>query len=909
MTRKQMIYEFLRKMKNQYGMEAVYTTEEIADAVGASRSNVSSDLNRLFDEELVEKLPGWPVKYRASLAVLTPMPDQSAAAGNVADANGVFENFIGYNGSMSMEIEKAKAAVLYPLNGIPMLIEGQTGTGKTTFARLLYEYAKKAGRLKENAAFISFNCADYAHNPQLIIAQLFGYARGAFTGAEDEHIGLVEQADHGVLFLDEAHRLPGTAQEMLFSLMDFGQYRRLGEADVTRTAHPILIMATTENKESALLSAFNRRVPITVRLPALSERTPLERLNLIKQFFTLEGGKLRRDLKVDSIAVKALLAYHCPGNVGQLENDIKVACARSYVNCLMDGSTYINVSILQLPLHVKEGIRKVRHIYSDINLISGNLEIHADGGEKPKNATILKRSDIYDILEDRHLEYAKSNVDRDYIELAMMMDVEGYFQDLMRKRAQGEETIVDYLSDPALDMAKQAGILLKRRLGIALSEQYRIALAFHFNGVISRVLSGKPIVCPMLSYIRQDHADVFATAEEIVRKLREAYAPQVPDDEAGLLANLLLRIADDTAERLRCGTLVICKGLGSARTMAKVANGILGKDYVQYLDVTEMGTEDALKAAIEKKLAQMCEYGGIAVLADSEWLRAICRSFESPSLTVMDDIDTSLVIEAALLAVEHHATAQQIRVHLKQFAPDGHVSHAGEAPALPPKEKYTIVTACISGCGAAVKLKNMIEKKFNLPEDIDIITMDIASVSSLKDRLTELSSVRDIICVIGMDVGLDMGYPFISAEEFVLGSGIDRITDILRTYHVNKRVEEPWESRQASALEEIFFSGKHMRSYLFYLDGEKIMPYLNDCVDRLEATRNKLGPAKRLMLFIHLCSMVERLIFESRCDTPAQHAAEDMQKAMEPLESVFHIVIPDEEYDMLEQIMSLVLNK
>jgi hypothetical protein len=163
MARKQMIYEFLRKMKNLHGMEAIYTTEEIASAVGASRANASFDLNRLFEEELVEKIPGWPVRYRASAAVLTPLPDITPGV-SVEGADSVFEQFIGFNGSMSMEIEKAKAAVLYPLSGLPMLIGGKTGVGKTTFAKLMYEYAKKTGRLKTDARFVTFNCADLSVN-------------------------------------------------------------------------------------------------------------------------------------------------------------------------------------------------------------------------------------------------------------------------------------------------------------------------------------------------------------------------------------------------------------------------------------------------------------------------------------------------------------------------------------------------------------------------------------------------------------------------------------------------------------------------------------------------------------------------------------------------------------------------
>ena len=72
----------------------------------------------------------------------------------------------------------------------------------------IYEYGKSVKALDEKARLIVFNCAEYAENPQLILAQLFGYKKGAFTGADRDSEGLVEKADGGVLFLDEIHRLP-----------------------------------------------------------------------------------------------------------------------------------------------------------------------------------------------------------------------------------------------------------------------------------------------------------------------------------------------------------------------------------------------------------------------------------------------------------------------------------------------------------------------------------------------------------------------------------------------------------------------------------------------------------------------------------------------------------------------------
>jgi transcriptional regulator with AAA-type ATPase domain/transcriptional regulatory protein LevR len=814
---------------------------------------------------------------------------------------------------MSMEIEKAKAAVLYPLSGLPMLIGGKTGVGKTTFAKLMYEYAKKTGRLKNDARFVTFNCADYANNPELVMAQLFGYARGAFTGADDSHMGLVEQADNGVLFLDEVHRLSQTAQEMLFFLMDFGQYRRLGEADVTRTSHPIIIMATTENRDSALLAAFNRRIPITVTLPTLAERTPLERLKLIRQMFTIEARKLNLNMRVDSMAVKALMAYDCPGNIGQLENDIKVACARGYVTCLMGRKEYINISILELPLHVKDGIRKLRSIYSDINLISGDLEIGLDGDGDRERLELKNDFDIYDILERRHREFSNNAVDKDYLELAMMLDVEGYFSSLLQNGSTGvpNGNILDYISKEALDITKQAEQIINREMDMVLDESYKVALALHFNAAISRIASGKPIVCPALSHIRKDYPGVFQTAEKIVSMMEQKGGLAVPNDEVGFIANLLLKMdtIDEKAER--CGILVICYALGSAKTMARVANSILGKNYVHWLDVPCQEPSDSLADIAAAEVEELRAYDGIVMLVDSETLMqsfAALKDRAEKPVYFIPNISTSMVIEAALLAVEHKASAQQVYLHLREMEQGYNELYQLEAKKLANPDKKVILTACISGCGAAVKLKRMIEENFDLPEEIEIETMDIPSVEALNSHIAHLSSVCEVICVIGMDVGLRVNFPFISAEEFVIGNGIQRLTDILSSYHINKRCAI-LDSRDESMLEDMFFSGKYLSNYLFYLDGQKIAPFLRQCVKRIEESRGMMCSGKRIMLIIHMCSMVERLLFENRDSRPAVSGPRDLAEAMEPLSSAYCITIPDEEYEMIERILELVLDK
>lgn len=126
--------------------------------------------------------------------------------------------------------------------------------------------------------------------------QLFGYKKGAFTGAIEDKAGLVEKANGSILFLDEVHRLPPEGQEMLFYLIDKGRFRRLGD-ELERNVQVTIILATTESPDSVLLTTFRRRIPMVVELPDLNSRPLEERLDLIKYFFNKESCRTKKNYK------------------------------------------------------------------------------------------------------------------------------------------------------------------------------------------------------------------------------------------------------------------------------------------------------------------------------------------------------------------------------------------------------------------------------------------------------------------------------------------------------------------------------------------------------------------------------------------------------------------------------------
>jgi tetratricopeptide (TPR) repeat protein len=168
----------------------------------------------------------------------------------------------------------------------PVLLQGETGTGKEVIARFLHEHSPR-----QSSAFVAVNCA--AIPESLFERELFGHARGAFTGAHREARGLVDEASGGTLFLDEVGELSSTLQPKLLRLLQEGSYRRVGGFEL--------------------------------RLPPLRDRGD-DLIPLVFWFVRREAGE---DFAIDPAALRELRGYPWPGNVRELETAIGSACVRA----------------------------------------------------------------------------------------------------------------------------------------------------------------------------------------------------------------------------------------------------------------------------------------------------------------------------------------------------------------------------------------------------------------------------------------------------------------------------------------------------------------------------------------------------------------------------------------------------
>ncbi len=207
---------------------------------------------------------------------------------------------------------------------IPVLLIGESGTGKELVARALHANGPRAKR-----AFVSENCASVPES--LLESTLFGHVKGAFTGASASRAGLFEIADGGTLFLDEIGEMSLGMQAKLLRVLQDGEVRAVG-GERTRKVD-VRIVGATHRDLSSMVGAgsfrqdlFYRLNVITVRVPALRER-PEDVAALVHHFLEKHGND--RKLKVTRAALDKLTSFSWPGNVRQLENEIRRAVVLS----------------------------------------------------------------------------------------------------------------------------------------------------------------------------------------------------------------------------------------------------------------------------------------------------------------------------------------------------------------------------------------------------------------------------------------------------------------------------------------------------------------------------------------------------------------------------------------------------
>lgn len=890
----------------------VVTADDVANALSIKRNTASQYLNLLVKDGDAVKVNTRPVRFyghKALVRVLGVRPDK----GEYASVQELFVQkrasldplgqVIGAQQSLFSQIKRMKAAARYPGVGLPILLTGPTGSGKSYLAKMFYNYCVQQGYLSSDSQFVHLNCAEYADNPELLASILFGYKRGAYTGADHDSAGLFDRADKGMLFLDEVHRLGAKGQEKLFEYLDNGVVSPLGETKSSHHVQVRLIFATTENIQSTFLQTFIRRIPVQVEIPGINDRTQFEREALTKLFFLNQAKHVQRTLAVSKQVLGILTGQHYDSNVGQMKNHITltVASALSKAGSLGDDDK-LHINVSDLPAE----------IWRRSNAESEGTRLKLTGDSSTVDISpAMELSELIDDESDQDNQIRQTfrRIAENYQHFGLNDMFLGTSSNLIN--ALTDEMIFSEVIDRGevpLNLLKK---IMKVKLD-SLASDYSVEFSGNGLVIIAYFFYYRQFSYWMLS--APDHALLTKISDELA-----SVSPRIArfTDEITKMIETSLSLPIDVVDRLflqlylqdavkinrdnaiRC--IVLAHGYSTASSIANVVNRVIGKQIIGYIDMPLNIDVETIGQRVSDYIASHSITSGMILMVDMGSLAGIHKYIHG-TIDFPIGIITNVSTQTALVVADQVMHKKDIATIVNSTAAgiksDGRVIYPEKV------KKNLIITCCNTGIGTANQIKSLLDTSFADKLDVVVNAYDYRRIRQ-EGQIEVLKKTYNVLAIVGTVDPKVKGIPFVPLEKLIVGEDSELLQDALGSVANSKQIDESIKTILHN------FTIERVINSLTILDASAVMDTIDIVMERyVELAKKPLPNSKRMALYVHVSCLIERLIRNepimtydwehSQCDTKV---LENLKTALSVVEDKYSVTIPKSELGYIDDIV------
>lgn len=724
-SNKDLILDFIRE-SSQNNITRKFTTKEISQKFGMQRTNVSTILNLLVKEGKIEKISGRPVKY-SFLVSLSDKKEESC-----------FKKLIGHDGSLKKSIQLAKAVILYPEHELSVLISGESGTGKSFFASLMYEFAIENKIFNKDAPFVKFNCRYYDGLVD-IYERLFG-------NEDSQNNCVFQKAKGGILFIDHIDLLPSNVCDKLFEIV---------ENEKREYKDTMIICATNNNNlKKTLVEAYSAKFSVCIELPSLNRRKIEERLELAKKFFIKESLRMKKSIKINSELLRCILLYRCEHNVKQLMSDIKLGCANSYVRQFNKGLDELYIHIDDFPGYVKKGFLHYKNCEEQIaEIIPQNCSYTFSGEniEKVEYIDFFKSDaieNVYDFINKKVEELKNRGINDKYINIILSSDLQSYFRLLKRKMSGkniDKNSISKIVDLRIVSMVDKFLNDASENFGRVYSESVFYGLCLHLSSTVERANRNPHLSNEQIMEIIQKHEQEYSLSSNFVHLIESEFEIKLPIDEIVFITMFILEDNLNEEENKKPVVLIASHGESTASSIAEVVNALVKNENTYSFDLSL--SKDMSKAYDELKniFLEIDNGKGILFLYDMGSLKTMAEMISQETGIKIRTINMS----GTLLAIEcsRKANVSENLDELFSTIKKYDFNFYNEYKRDKCKMKL-IITLCMSGSGGAVQIKKYLENNLTL-DGIEILPLAVSDKNVLIAEINRLKKIYEIQCVIG----------------------------------------------------------------------------------------------------------------------------------------------------------------
>ncbi|MBO0458189.1 sigma 54-interacting transcriptional regulator [Enterococcus hulanensis] len=884
------------------------TAEGISEIIGIQRNTTSQYLNEFVKEGLAIKVKSRPalfyykdsfrqIFFEPKLSVYDSFNQLIEERRNSDNKNSeVFSSVIGAHSSLQMVIDQIKASMYYPGTGLPIMFHGDTGVGKSLLARKTYEFCVDQGLIESDAPYLELNCAQYYHNEELLSSILFGYKKGAFTGAEESQIGLLESADQGVLFLDECHRLSPESQEKLFTFIDNQTFSRMGENNKTRKSKVRLIFATTEDIQDNFLRTFVRRIPITINIPSLQERTNQEISEYIYTFLIQESHQFNKEILVTPWIMNRLMSLSYRDNVGELKNLIKIICAGAYGRQKNQKQVTISAESLEESLMSRFlSLKEIDNIEETDILILPDSQL--SDYIRTDTAESLMINGIFKVFERMFQQYHSEEVTEDYLVQQLSREATTVVEMLVYEDKEEKNTL-----KLLRNTIKELVNFLESSFFVKMRGNSIVALTGYLYKRGNFIFDMPKLVPKQLEEIKEFISINLLMESKLLNALLELVESKLDvtlTDSEKVLLTFYLKGLDLEVKKPEVRGVILAHGFSTASSIADVVNRFMDEHLFDAFDMPFNVSLEKVKDYMNHYIKNNDCSKGLVILADMGSLMFLADSLEylSGPLLIMNNVTT----QQALFVGEMLKKKTDLEIIAEKISNNMPFDYKMTYPA---KEKeLMIITVCQTGLGAAQQLKEFLQS--SIPEETGF-HVEAVDYHYLKKygRDNSLFKMYEVQGVVGTaDPGLP-DTPYVALEDLISGHGqeiIDRIFAEIRDDRIRKVINDNLVRN---------LSIERLISAVTILDVKRVISYIDEVMDRFERhAKFTLSNSKKAILYVHIAGLVERLIrnqevthYEGKM-RPQDRKLMILSESLETLESAYNIEISEYELNYLYDII------